>query len=191
MRIIGGQSKRRRIKVSKKGIRPTKGIIRGAIFNIIGERVHDARVLDIFAGSGALGLEAVSRGAKSCVFIEKRPKILFQNIEDFSVVDKTKVIAGDFRSGLKKIGSMQFDIIFMDPPYSKNYVEKTLTLIIKHQLLRKEGVIVAEHYYEEEFILPNSLFIFKKKCYNETVVSFMAKNGANESSNYPKQKGVV
>ena len=183
MRIIGGQNKRRRIKVSKKGIRPTKGIIRGAIFNIIRDKVHNACILDIFAGSGSLGLEAISRGAKSCVFIEKRPKILFQNIEDFSVADKTRVITGDFRVGLTKIGGMQFDIIFMDPPYYKNYVEKTLTLITKHHLLRKEGVIVAEHYCDEEFALPNSLFIFKQKRYHKTAVSFIVKNGANESSN--------
>ncbi len=101
MRIVGGLNKGRRIKISKRGIRPTKGIVREAIFNVIGIKVQRAYVLDIFAGSGALGLEAISRGARSCAFIEKKPKILLQNIKNLSLNSETKVMAKDFRIWLK------------------------------------------------------------------------------------------
>lgn len=180
MKIIGGQNKGRRIKVSKKGIRPTKGIIRGAIFNIIADRIHNAQTLDIFSGSGALGLEAVSRGAQRCVFIEKNPKMLLQNIKNFSAVNKTKVIAADFRLGLKKMSKTQFDIIFVDPPYNKKYIGITLKLIAKHKLLKKDGIIVAEHYVHEKFVLPHNLFFIKKKRYRDTVISFITENGTKD-----------
>ena len=113
MRIVGGLNKGRRIKISKRGIRPTKGIVREAIFNVIGVKVQRAYVLDIFAGSGALGLEAISRGARSCAFIEKKPKILLQNIKNLSLNSETKVMAKDFRIWLKKIACEKFDIIFL------------------------------------------------------------------------------
>ncbi|MBA7624370.1 Ribosomal RNA small subunit methyltransferase D [subsurface metagenome] len=176
MRIVGGLNKGRRIKISKRGIRPTKGIVREAIFNVIGVKVQRAYVLDIFAGSGALGLEAISRGARSCAFIEKKPKILLQNIKNLSLNSETKVMAKDFRIWLKKIACEKFDIIFLDPPYSKNYVGKTIKLISQHKLLKAKGIIVAEHHPEEKFILPEDLSILKRKRYGETAVTFINAN---------------
>ena len=92
MRIVGGAFNRRALKVPKKGVRPTKGIVRGAIFNIIGEMVVNAEVLDIFAGSGVLGIEALSRGARHCVFIEKNARILRLNISDLMIEKETQEI---------------------------------------------------------------------------------------------------
>ena len=139
IRIAGGAYKGQRIKVPKKGIRPTKGLVREAIFNILGEKIKGAKVLDIFAGSGALGIEALSRGANSCVFIEKSPKTLLYNIEYFTLKTKTKVITGDFRAGLKKLKQQKFNIIFLDPPYQKNYNECTLTSISQYELMSLVG----------------------------------------------------
>jgi len=181
MRIVGGKNKGRRIKVPKKGIRPTKGIVRGAIFNIISDKANDADVLDIFAGSGALGLEAISRGAKSCVFIEKQPKFLFKNIKDFPLLTKKiKVIVCDFRPGLRKVNNKQFSIIFVDPPYHKNYMQDALKLIFKYHLLRNKGIIIAEHYSKEKFTLPDDFSIFKKKQYGKTAISFIFKKDSND-----------
>lgn len=173
MRIAGGQNKGRRLKVSKKGIRPTKGIVREAIFNIVGSRIQGAEGLDIFAGSGALGLEAISRGAKNCVFIEKKPRTLLQNIKNLFSVKKTKVIKNDFRIGLRKVKKQKFDIIFLDPPYNKNYIEKTISIISKYGLLKDEGIIIAEHYVSEKFGLPDDLCIVKEKRYGETTVTLI------------------
>lgn len=173
MKIVGGQNKGRLIKVSKRGIRPTKGIVREAIFNIIGAKVHAADVLDIFAGSGALGLEAISRGASSCIFIEKESKILMQNIKNLSLINETKVITSDFRAGLKKIKGKKFNIIFLDPPYDKNYVEETIELISQYSLLENKGIIIAEHCPTEDSNLPDHLSILKEKRYGETTITLI------------------
>lgn len=173
MRIAGGRDKGRRIKVSRKGIRPTKALVREAIFNIVRTKMYDAEVLDVFAGSGALGIEAVSRGAKSCVFIEKNPKILLENIQNFSLMSKTKVIKGDFRAGCRRMKGKKFDVIFLDPPYNRNYVQETIELISRYGLLKKDGIIVAEHCGEEEFDIPDDLSQIKKKAYGDTTVTFI------------------
>ncbi len=173
MRIAGGRDKGRRIKVSRKGIRPTKALVREAIFNIIRTRMYDAEVLDIFAGSGALGIEAVSRGAKSCVFVEKKPKILLQNIQNFSLMNNTKVIRSDFRAGCRRMKGKKFDIIFLDPPYNRNYVQKTIGLISQYSLLKEDGIIVAEHCTEEEFDIPEDLSQIERRSYGDTAVTFI------------------
>ncbi len=173
MRIVGGMWRGRFIKVPKKGIRPTKGIVRGAIFNIIGASIRRAEVLDVFAGSGALGLEAMSRGAERCTFIERIPKCLFQNIESLTTKKAVKVLAEDFRSALRKLGKTEFDVIFADPPYKKQYAEKAVFLIARHGLLRNGGMIVLEHSPLENISLPDLFAIFKRKKYGDTTVSFL------------------
>jgi len=178
MRIVGGQHKGKRLKVSKKGLRPTKSIVREAIFDILSKGINNADVLDIFAGSGALGLEALSRGAKSCVFIEKTPKTLIKNINNTSSNSKIKiqVIKDDFRMGLKRFRKTKFDIIFLDPPYYKNYINKAIKLLVRYNLLKENTVIVAEHHSDEELILPDGLLVLKKKYYGDTAITFIVQN---------------
>jgi 16S rRNA (guanine966-N2)-methyltransferase len=174
MRITGGIHKGRQIKIPKRGVRPTKGIVRGAIFNIIGSHIQSAHILDIFAGSGALGLEALSRGATSCVFIEKKSKVLRENIKNLYPRAQTiRIISSDFRLGVKKLPNKQFDIIFVDPPYHTHYTQKTLALITKYNLLRDNGVIIAEHHSDESLEIPKTLSLKKKRKYGETTVSFI------------------
>ena len=180
MRIAGGKNKGRRIKVSKKGIRPTKGVVREAIFNVLSKRIQDADVLDVFAGSGALGLEAVSRGASSCVFIENNAKTLMKNIKNLAASSRIKTIKDDFRVGLRRLRKKEFDIIFLDPPYHGNYIEKTTRLILLYNLLKNKGMIVAEHHSSEELILPDGLLILKRKNYGDTAVTFIAPNKNEE-----------
>lgn len=173
MRIVGGKAKGRRLKVSKKGTRPTKGIVREAIFNIIRPILRESHVLDIFAGSGALGIEALSRGAQHCVFIERKPKALIDNITRLSLEKSTRVIRTDFRAGMKRLKDQQFDIIFLDPPYSKHYVEKVISMIAHQHLLQSGGVIVAEHDPEEKFALPDDFSIHQQKRYGDTAITFL------------------
>jgi 16S rRNA (guanine966-N2)-methyltransferase len=173
MRIVGGRDKGRRIKVSRQGIRPTKALVREAIFNIIRKRICDAEILDIFAGSGALGIEAVSRGAKSCVFVEKKPKILLLNIQNLSLMNNTEVIKSDFRAGCRRVKGKKFDVIFLDPPYNRNYVQQTIKLISQYSLLKEDGIIVAEHCTEEEFDVPENLSKIKERSYGDTAVTFI------------------
>ncbi len=180
MRIIGGDNKGQRLKVSKTGIRPTKSIVRQAIFNIIGPRVNAARILDVFAGSGALGIEAISHGATNCVFVEKRPKTLVENIDKLLLSDRTEIIGSDFRAGLRKLKERPFDIIFLDPPYHRDYLEKTLRLIVSHKLLDTGGIIIAEHSPGDNFVLPDHFAVLKKKQYGDTAVTFIIQSNINK-----------
>ena len=173
MRIVGGTWKGRQIKVPKKGIRPTKSIVRGAIFDVIGKKIAHAEVLDIYAGSGALGLEAISRGAKSCTFVEKLPRSLYDNLKSLSPRQSVVVLSSDFRPALKKLKDQKFDVIFADPPYRKSYAQKTLLLIEYYNLLRNGGIIVLEHTTGEEVKPTDSLSLLKSKKYGDTRVSFL------------------
>lgn len=173
MRVVGGNKKGQRLKVSRKGIRPTRSIVREAIFNIIRDRVPGAKILDIFAGSGALGIESLSLGAAHCVFIEKRIKILAENIEKMLLKDYSEIIRSDYRTGLKQIKNRNFNIIFLDPPYHENHLEKALGLIYSHKLLCNDGMIIAEHSPNKHIDLPNGLVILKKKRYGDTAVMFI------------------
>jgi 16S rRNA (guanine966-N2)-methyltransferase len=173
MRIIGGEKKGKRILVPKKGVRPTKGIVREAVVQVIHDKIKSARILDIFAGSGALGLEALSRGADQCVFIERHPAILQKNIDNIVPNKKTSVIRSDFARALKRLRGHHFSIIFLDPPYAKNYVERTIALIIANSLLERHGVVVIEHDPEERFFLPEEYEIFRHRSYGDTAVTFM------------------
>lgn len=120
-----------------------------ALFSILMNRLLDAKILDLFAGSGALGLESLSRGAESAVFVDKSSqsiKIINENIEKTGFQDISKVYKADFEVALKKLNdnSEKFDIIYLDPPYGKNIVIKTLNYIHKYDILSEDGIIVAE-----------------------------------------------
>jgi 16S rRNA (guanine966-N2)-methyltransferase len=173
MRIVGGACKKRSLKVPKKGVRPTRGIVRAAIFNILAEMVNEAEVLDLFAGSGALGIEAVSRGAKSCVFVDKNTRLLRENVARLLAGKNTKILAADFRTALRRLKNKNFDVVIADPPYNRKYVQRMLEQINRYHLLKKEGIIVIEHSPDEEFEIPESYSKLKEKRYGDTTVSFI------------------
>lgn len=173
MRIVGGACKRRSLRVPARGVRPTRGMIREAVFNILGDRIVDAEILDIFAGSGALGIEALSRGAKHCVFIEKSARVLRANIAGLSFKEQTTVLAGDFRPALRRLRGRSFDVIFADPPYQMNYLQPTIELVAKHALLARDGMIVVEHSSNEEPLIPDGLALHKRRIYGDTTISYV------------------
>jgi 16S rRNA (guanine(966)-N(2))-methyltransferase RsmD len=180
MRIIGGNQKGKRILVARKGTRPTKGIVREAVLQVIQSRIPGAHVLDMFAGSGALGLEALSRGAQSCVFIEQHPAVLYKNIENIVPELNTKVIRNDYVTALKRLANNRFSVIFMDPPYRKTYVERAVFLIQQYDVLEDSGIMVIEHHPDEQFALPDGYVIIKKKRYGDTMISYVTIRGENE-----------
>jgi 16S rRNA (guanine966-N2)-methyltransferase len=173
MRIGGGAGSRRSIRVPRKGVRPTKAIVREAIFNMIGDRIHKAKVLDIFAGSGALGMEAISRGAEHCTFVEKDPQILRCNITDLSLQEQAKVLALDFRRALRLLRKQAFDLIFADPPYAKMLAQITADLVSRYTLLCSDGLLIIEHSPRENISTPGTLAILKQKKYGDTRVTFL------------------
>lgn len=128
-------------------IRPTADIVKQAIFNKLSSLVMGGKVLDLFCGTGALGIEAISRGAKEVVFADKNPRSIAQTKSNLNslAIDEARVIKGDFKDVLKKLSGEKFDVILLDPPYMSGVYEEALSLIKEYDLLGLEGVVVCEH----------------------------------------------
>jgi 16S rRNA (guanine966-N2)-methyltransferase len=178
MKIIAGANKGRYLKVPGRGTRPTRGMIRQAVFDVLGDSVLNAAVLDLFAGSGALGIEALSRGAGSCVFVEKNPRALRSNIQACGLDrDRIVLFMRDFRFGLRKLAGARFDLIFIDPPYGKGFLDTAVSLVTRYRLLKPGGIVIAEHSSGETVAIPPALAVIKEKTYGETTISFLTWEG--------------
>lgn len=155
MKITSGKYKYRKIEIPK-GIRPTTEKVREAIFSMTAGLLPGASVLDLFAGSGAMGLEALSRGAKRCVFCEKArtvQKSLLANIDNCKAGPEASIIAKDYAAALldlSKDGEC-FDIVIMDPPYEEtDYYADAMQLLQDYDLLNEDAIVIAEHLYDNE-----------------------------------------
>ncbi len=179
MKIVAGKNRGNKLK-SPKGlsIRPTSQKVREALFDIIGTYIQGACFLDLFAGTGAVGIEALSRGAKKVIFIEKELKcikIIRENLEKTKNSEYAIVYKIDFLSGLKTISKKNYllDYIFLDPPYNMGLANTSLSEISKLVILKKDGLVIAQHYKREtvndEF---KKLKLFKQKKYGECCLSF-------------------
>jgi 16S rRNA (guanine966-N2)-methyltransferase len=153
MRIIAGTMRGRKLKtVQGLTTRPTSDKVKGAIFNVLRDKVADARVLDLFAGTGNLALEALSRGAREAVLVEESPaawKVIRENIEITAVQDRTKLILQDalrYLAGSREV----FDLIFLDPPYRQGLAARVLSVLANPCRLSPEGVIVVETGKDED-----------------------------------------
>lgn len=153
MKITGGQDRGRIIRVSDDpAVRPTASKMRQAFFNILGHKVDDARFLDIFAGSGLMGMEALSRGAKSLMIVEeaiKQIRMIEANLRTLKYRASFEV--GNFRIILPKMQPKSFDIIYADPPYKSPFGRNTVELVDKHDLLADDGILIVEHLRGYEF----------------------------------------
>ncbi len=181
MRITSGIFKSRIIK-APGGIRPTLDNVRKSVFDILGDTVKGARVLDLYAGSGAFGLEAVSRGASSCVFIDNsRPSIkaIRDNLEalKLSETGEIAVIYADSAAVMARLAhTAKFDLIFLDPPYYKSLAKKSLSLLGDCDILTNTGIVIAEHSKHDD--LPakaGALTLFRSARYGDTEISFYRK----------------
>lgn len=146
MRVITGSARGRRLK-ELEGLetRPTTGKVKEALFSAIQFDIEGRRVLDLFAGTGQLGIEALSRGAECAVFVERRRdalQVIRENLEACGMTDKARVVNGDAMSYLKS--GEKFDLIFLDPPYASGLLEQALEEIVRFDICRRHGIIVAE-----------------------------------------------
>lgn len=175
MRIIAGDFKGRRLFTPKDSkIRPTTDKVKESIFNMIAACLEDAVVIDLFSGTGNLGLEALSRGASRCYFGDKSREsmeLIRQNIAYCRQEDRAVTILGDYEYILRKIPETA-DIIFLDPPYKKGLISNCTELIAELSLLSENGIIVAEHGTKEplEDQMAN-LIKLKEKTYGTITVS--------------------
>jgi 16S rRNA (guanine966-N2)-methyltransferase len=181
MRIIGGEAGGRTI-MSPKGnkVRPTPEMVREALFNIL-KSLNGTTFLDLFAGTGSVGLEALSRGAERVVFVEKNTKMAYQIvriINELGYGARADVLAMDIKQGISKLSKSHenFDIAFADPPYEKDMISKTLQYCQDRELMADEGLIILQHSRREPLcLLPqhDSITLMQERRYGDTVVSFL------------------
>src|SRR5947208_149329 len=176
MRIVGGRLRGRAlVPPTSQGIRPTADRLREALFNILahayGDPVTGARVLDLFAGTGALGLEALSRGASFALFVDDGAEaraLLRQNVEALGVAAVTRI----FRRDAAKLGPVHpvepFSLMFLDPPYRKGLAEKALTSAREGGWLTDDALIVVEEAAEAGFKAPEGYEEIERRSYDDT-----------------------
>lgn len=159
MRIITGSAKGVRLK-SAKGLstRPTADRVKESLFSIIAAKIFDAAVLDLFAGTGALGLEALSRGAAHAVFVDTGTKsIISENAARTKLFARAEILSGDVFRELRRLGEngKKFDLVFCDPPYRKGLAEKSLRDIGCFDLLFADAIVIVEHGADETITPPD------------------------------------
>jgi len=183
-KILSGSARGRSLKnlPDHLGIRPILSRIKKSIFDILRPRMAGCRFLDLYAGTGSVGLEALSQGARYCSFVEKRAdclRLLNQNLEKLGFINQAEAFRLDVLGNLSSLGE-PFDIIFMGPPYVddlKNALAltvPTITNITKLRLLKSEGIIVAQHHKKEPMSdLPIEFQIRRSEKYGDTIVDFV------------------
>ncbi len=177
MRVIAGCAKSRRLKVPKGlKIRPTLDKVREALFDILGNDAAVDRVLDLYAGSGSLGIEAISRGAKYCTFVDNNPKCIKairENLSNLGFGSRSNVLRSNVSKALRSLEKVaqRFDLVFMDPPYGEAKI--SLQQVAKSDILSPHCVVVVEHYKKDA--MPKEagpLRMIKASRYGDTVLSF-------------------
>ena len=170
MRVISGKYKGKKLLYEIEGTRPTMDRIKESLFAMLQNYIKDSIVLDLFAGSGSLGIEALSNGAKKCYFVDnniKAIKIIEKNLENIS---DSIVINNDCFKALKDF-NFKFDVVFLDPPYHNGMYEKVIKKIIELDLLNKEGIIVCE----SDTFINCDLELIKEKKYGDKNIQIFKK----------------
>lgn len=187
MRVIAGSAKRIQLKTAEGlGTRPTTDRIKETLFNIIAPYMYDCCFLDLFAGSGAIGIEALSRGAREAVFVENHPKAMAcikENLKRTHLEDRAMTMSMDVLTALYKLeGEKQFDYIFMDPPYDREWEKKVLHYLAGSDLLAFDGVVIVEASVNTDFEYVTDLGyeILKKKEYKTNMHVFLTPAGRKE-----------
>ena len=186
MRIIGGLMRGTKLyTLEGENTRPTLDRVKESLFNILNFKLQDAVVLDLFSGSGALGLEAISRGAKKAVLCDASKaayKIILSNVDKTKVAEKVKVYNIDYEKCLNKLADekYKFDIIFLDPPYESEYYEKSLEKIYELDLLAEDATIILETDDRDRIISNidnNKYYICDERKYGRATLVFLNRKG--------------
>ena len=174
MRVIAGTAKGKPLQTIEGNdiTRPTLDKVKEAIFGSIQFRLEDAVVIDLFAGSGALGIEALSRGASRAYFVDDSVKALRaikKNVESCGFSDRAVIMNADFRAAIERIGE-RADFVFLDPPYRSGYYEEAISLLREKGLISEDGEIIAEHDRDVKIMAGG---IIREKRYGRTLVTYI------------------
>ncbi|MBI1810774.1 MAG: 16S rRNA (guanine(966)-N(2))-methyltransferase RsmD [Nitrospirae bacterium] len=189
MRISAGHLKGKKINFKKAQktaakqdtLRPTSSKVRESVFNIIGSLIVDSKFIDLYAGTGAVGTEALSRGASAVFFIEadrKRAEQIENTLKDCGYSSKADIIRGEASAFIAKAvkEGLKFDIVFLDPPYHSGELEHILPMLSNGEMLNEEGIIIAEHTSKKK--LPDEIGRLAKKKdykYGDTMLTLFRK----------------
>ena len=185
MRVITGSARGHSLKAPKgDNTRPTSDKVKESLFNIIGYIDEEDTVLDLFSGSGSVGIEFLSRGAQVCYFIDEDAnsiQVIKDNLEKTKLIDKAFIEKNKVGRGINMLSNkrLMFDYIFLDPPYNKDLVVQTFLTISTANILKQDGIVIVEHETKLELSDELSgLFKFDSRKYGDTSISFYRKDGA-------------
>ena len=188
MRVIAGSARRLHLKTLEgTDTRPTQDIIKETLFNVIQNEIPGSRFLDLFAGSGSIGIEALSRGAREAVFIENNKRaiaVINQNLEFTHLAERAKVITADAMIGMQQLTrGGRFDIIYMDPPYSAGLEEATLRHLASSKIADESTLVIVEALRTTNFDYLDGLGwrIEKQKLYRNNCHLFMRLSGKEDT----------
>jgi len=182
MRIIGGKYRGKKLEfLENESTKPTADIIKENMFNILGAKVYGSVCLDLFGGTGALGIECISRGAKQVYIVDnngKAIKNIKNNINSFKEEDVNSIFVeyADYSAALHHFGvrGIKFDLIFLDPPYHSDFAIKTLKKIREYNLLNSDGIVLWEHSADINVNLKPScpFYAYSERIYGEKALTF-------------------
>jgi 16S rRNA (guanine(966)-N(2))-methyltransferase RsmD len=179
MRVIGGNARGRRLKVPKgRTLRPTAARVKEALFDILPRDLSGMRLLDLFAGTGNVTIEALSRGAEEAVLVDASAasgRAIRANLRALALTDRAHLWCMPVEQALRRLERQQenFDLIFVDPPYGRKLVERTLKMIARGSILRATGTVVAEHSMRDEIATRyGGLELHSRRRYGDTMLSF-------------------
>jgi len=181
MRVTGGELGGRRLRAPREGARPTADRVREALFARL--EVAQARVLDLFAGSGALGIEALSRGAAHAVFVERAPRCLAAlraNLAALALGERAEVVAGDATQALRRLAASgrRFDLVLLDPPYASDEAARTLGALARSEVLADGAIVVVESSRHRPPPAVAGLEAIDERRYGDTLIRRLRASGA-------------
>jgi 16S rRNA (guanine966-N2)-methyltransferase len=175
LRLTGGTLRSRRLpNVPKRGVRPTPARVKESLFAILGARADEAVVLDLYAGSGALGFEALSRGARFVTFVESNPGVadlLREAAGDFGVADQVEILTMRAERAVTRL-DRHYDIVFVDPPYEMGFPAAPLETLRSRELLAEDAVVVFEHSGHASPETPG-FDVTREERYGDVVIAFL------------------
>jgi 16S rRNA (guanine966-N2)-methyltransferase len=177
IRVIGGKFKGRKVSVPKvDGVRPTTDRVRETLFNWLQPYIFNAHCLDAFAGTGILGIEAISRGAQRVTFVEQNKKVIqaLKSSVELLGADNADLLSGDFFSAMSGL-SKPFDLVFLDPPFETTLLSESLHYLQKKNLLNENAIIYCEQSRHSDFTLTDDFQQLKTKHYGEVAYSLWQK----------------
>ena len=181
MKVISGKLKGRKIiGYDIEGTRPTMDRVKESIFGSIQNYISDSIVLDLFAGSGNLGIESISNGSLKCYFVDNNKKciqVIKDNVKQFDIENQAIIIQNDYRNALQYFfhNNVKFDIIFVDPPYQYKLMNEILELISKYNLLNTNGIIILEYSFDKLNEDIQGYCLLKYKKYGDKYISIYQK----------------